>query len=455
MDLKRLFKPESLAVIGVSLTNDGHPANVVYNKNYLRHQLHVYAVNSRGGSIRGERVYRKIADIPQMIDLALIAVKAELVPSVMIECIEAKVKGAVVVSGGFAETGAGKLQDELVSIAKEAQFPFIGPNCLGVFAPPYIDTFFIPSERMVRPDNGRVAMVSQSGGVLADQMVKCAAEGVGLSVAVSIGNKAFVKEMDILRYFAEDPDTDVITFYVEGFGRNEGSDFVLAAAECRKPVIVLKAGKTPGGLKAVTSHTASMAGDYQVFSDVMAQKGIVEATDEFELVSFAEALSCYPKSIQGRVGIITGSGGHGVLCADACFSHGLTVPVFKEQVQKELTEMLSPAIRGIVSCSNPIDLTGSSGDDDFITAATYLSRNPDVDCIIMLLLPYLPGVTMDLGARLGLVYQQEGKPLIAYVPHVEKYRMLVEGFNFNNMPVAHSVEDAVHMAEAMKRNRRC
>ncbi|OPY77585.1 MAG: Succinyl-CoA ligase (ADP-forming) subunit alpha [Syntrophorhabdus sp. PtaU1.Bin153] len=455
MDLAKLFKPESLAVIGVSLTNESHPANVVYNKNYLHHHLRVYGVNSRGGSIRGERVYRKIGDIPQAVDLALIAVKAELVPSVMIECIEADVKGAVVVSAGFAETGADKLQDELVVIAREAQFPFIGPNCLGVFAPPRIDTFFIPRERMVKPDNGRVAMVSQSGGVLTDQMVKCAAEGVGLSVAVSIGNKALIKEADILRYFAEDPDTDLITFYVEGFGRNEGRDFVLAAAECRKPVIVLKTGKTQGGVRAAINHTACVAGDYQVFSDVMAQKGIVEATDEFEMVSFAEALSCYPKNIEGRVGIITSSGGHGVLCADACFSHGLTVPAFEEPLQKELREALSPIIRDIASCSNPVDLTGSSTDDDFIKAATCLSRNPAVDCIIVLMLPYIPGVTMDLGARLGLVYQQEGKPLIAYVPHVEKYRMLVEGFNFNNMPVAHSVEDAVHMAEAMKRNRLC
>lgn len=455
MNLEKVFKPDTMAVIGVSLSNDAHPANVVFNKNYLRHEVKAFAVNNRGGTMRGETVYQKVADIPEQIDLAVIAVKAELVPFVMTECIEAGVKGAVVISGGFAETGLKDLQDRVVSIAREANFPFIGPNCLGIYAAPRMDTFFVPTERMVRPERGKVAMVSQSGGVLTDQMVKCAAEGVGLSLAVSIGNKALIKEADLLRYFADDPETDVITFYIEGFGKNEGRDFVFAAAECRKPVIVLKTGKTPGGNKAISSHTASMAGDYEVFSAVMAQKGIVEATDEFELVSFAESLSCYTRSIEGRIGIITGSGGHGALCTDACFAHGLTVPNFDETVRQEMRERLSPAIRDITSCANPIDLTGSSKDDDFVEAATFLSRRPEIDCIIMLLLPNIPGLTMDLGARLGLVYHQEGKPLIAYVPHVEKYRMLVEGFNLNNLPVAHSVEDAVHMAEAMRRNKLC
>lgn len=455
MDLGKIFKPETMAVIGVSLSNEAHPANVIFNKNYLRHEVKVLAVNRRGGTIRKERIYKKIGDVPHQIDLAVIAVKAELVPSVMTECVEAGVKGAVVISGGFAETGFKDLQDRVVAIAKEADFPFIGPNCLGIYAAPRMDTFFVPTERMVRPEKGKVAMVSQSGGVLTDQMVKCSAEGVGLSIAVSIGNKALINEADLLRYFAHDPATDVITFYIEGFGKNEGRDFVLAAAECRKPVIVLKTGKTPGGNRAISSHTASMAGDYEVFSAVMVQKGIVEARDELELVSFAESLSCYTRNIDGRVGIVTGSGGHGALCTDACFAHGLTVPGLDETARRELREKLSPAIRDITSYTNPIDLTGSSTDDDFVEAVTYLSRRSEVDCVIMLLLPNIPGLTMDLGARLGLVYHQEGKPLLAYVPHVEKYRMLVEGFNLNNLPVAHSVEDAVHMAVAMKRNRLC
>jgi acetate---CoA ligase (ADP-forming) len=450
-----LFKPMSMAVIGVSLSDDAHPANVIYNKNHLRYQARVYAVNPKEGTLRGETVYPNVARIPEKIDLAVIAVKAENVPPVVEECIAEGVKSAIIISGGFAEAGAGHLQDRLVDIAREADFPFIGPNCLGVYAPGHMDTFFIPGERMVKPEKGKVALVSQSGGILVDHMAKCFSEGVGLSLGVSIGNKALIRELDLIEYFRNDPDTDLVAFYVEGFNRNEGRKFVEAARSCAKPIIVLKSGKTARGTKAVTSHTASMAGDYAVFSSVMSQYGVVEAFDEFEIVSFAEALSCYKTSIQGRVGIITGSGGHGALATDICLEHGLELPSFSPEDQKDFQAHLRATIRNIASLSNPVDLTGSSNDDDFLAAARWMSKRVDVDCIIVLLLPYLPYITLDLGARLSFVYAQEGKPIIAYVPHMEKYRMLIEGFALNGIPVADSVEDAVHMAEALRRNKPC
>ncbi len=288
-----------------------------------------------------------------------------------------------------------------------------------------------------------------------DQMIKFAEEGVGLSQAVSIGNKAVIREMDLLNHFAVDPETSVIAFYLEGFGQEEGREFVLAAGGCEKPVIAFKGGKTTAGTRAVSSHTASMAGDYEVFSAVLSQFGIVEARDEFELVSFCEALSCYPNPIEGKIGIITGSGGHGVIAVDACLDHHLTVPRLTEGTQQQIAQMVSTKLAAIASFSNPIDLTGSSVDEDFVGAAKALSKSPEVDCVLILLLPYSPGITSDVGARLSLMYRQEGKPLVAYVPHVEKYRMFVEGFQFNQIPVAHSIEEAVHMAEAMRRRQPC
>jgi len=455
MDLTRLLRPKTLAVVGVSASNDRHPANVIFSKNHLRQKVEVFPVNGRGGNFHGETVYPRVTDIPQKVDLAVIAARAELVPEIMTDCMEASVGGAVVVSGGFAESGRKDLQDQIVSMAKEGNLPFIGPNCLGIYSPPYVDTFFLPSERIVRPEKGRVAFVSQSGGVLVDQMIKFAGEGVGLSLALSIGNKALVRELDLLKHFASDPETGVITFYVEGFEKNEGRAFVQAAAECPKPVIVFKAGKTPGGTRAVSSHTASMAGDYEVFSSVLAQYGIVEAKDEFELVPFCEALSCYQSPIEGRIGIITGSGGHGAIAVDACLSHGLIVPSFSEQEQAEMRSMISERLQGIVSLGNPIDLTGSAVDDDFVGAVKFLSKKDDIDCVLILLLPYSPGITSDVGARLSQICRQEGKPLVAYVPHVEKYLMFVEGFQFNHVPVSHSIEEAIHMALAMKRRKPC
>jgi len=455
VNFKALFKPKILAVIGVSLHNDRHPANVIYYKNNLRFQAEVFPVNDRGGILQGETVYARISDVPRKVDLAVIAIRAEMVPDIMAECIQAGVGAAVVISGGFAETGRRDLQDRMVSLAREADFPFIGPNCLGVYSPPYMDTFFLPSERMVRPSRGRVALVSQSGGTLVDQMSKFADEGIGLSLAVSIGNKALIRELDLLRYFAHDPATEVIAFYVEGFEKNEGREFVLAAERCPKPVIVLKAGKSPGGGRAISSHTAAMAGDYEVFSEVVSQYGVVEAKNQFELVSFCEALSCYNQSIEGNIGIITASGGHGALAVDACSSHGLSVPPLSDQHQAEIRERVSPRVRAIASFGNPVDLTGSAVDDDFIAAAKFLAGYQEVDCVVVLLLPYTPGITPDLAARLSQIYRQADKPLIAYVPHVEKYGIFIEGFEFNRIPVAHSIEGAVHMAEAMRRWQPC
>jgi acyl-CoA synthetase (NDP forming) len=152
--------------------------------------------------------------------------------------------------------------------------------------------------------------------------------------------------------------------------------------------------------------------------------------------------------------IITGSGGHGAQAMDACLSRGLAALPFSEALREQLAKQVSEKIQGIASFGNPVDLTGSAVDDDFVQVARYLSNREEVDCLLLLLLPYLPGITSDLGARLSMVYRQEGKPMVAYVPHVEKYNMLIEGFQLNGLPVARSIEEAVQMAESLRRFQR-
>ncbi len=451
MNLQRMLRPKSIAVIGISLSNDRHPANIIFSKNNFRHPVDVYPVNPRGGLFHGKKVYKNMSEIPGPVDLAVISARAEYCPGILQECIKCNAGGAAVISGGFAETGNPELQEAMVRMAEEADFPFIGPNCLGLYVPEVADTFFLPSERIVKPGKGNVAVVSQSGGILVDQMVKFAGEGVGLSLGLSIGNKAFIGEIELLNYLIQDEDTKVITFYIEGFGKNEGRDFMIAAGKSPKPVIVLKSGKSEGGSRAVTSHTASIGGNYKIFSDIAIQHGVIEAKNEQELISFCESLSCFQQSIKGNIGIITGSGGHGAMAVDFCDERGLSVAEFDKNCQEELRSALSPSIGQIASLGNPLDLTGSATDEDFINMAEALSRQPDIDCIMLLLLPYLPGITLDLGARLGQVYENEGKPMIAYVPHVERYRMLIEGFEQSKVPVSPSIEGAVLMAEAMKR----
>ncbi len=444
-----------MAVVGVSLSNDRHPANVIFHKLLLRYPVDVFAVNPKGGNLQREKIFKRLSEIPQKIDHVVIAVRAEHVPAVMKDCISSGVGSATIISGGFAESGREDLQALVTQMAAEGGLPFIGPNCLGIYAPGQFDTFFLPGERLVRPSAGNVAIISQSGGVLVDQLVKFSGQGLGVSLAVSIGNKALIRETELLNYLAKDPQTQVISFYIEGFAPNEGRDFAMAAAKCPKPVIVLKAGKSASGSRAVASHTASLAGDYAVFSQVMAQHGIAEAKNEYELISFCEALSCYQHTISGKVGIVTVSGGHGALAVDTCLQHGLTVPPLPPKASAGLKKRLGNSIQTIASLDNPIDLTGSALDDDFIASVDALSTAKDIDCVLVLLLPYSPGISSDLGARLGHVYRKRGKPLVAYVPHVEKYRMLIEGFELNQIPVSDAIEGAVLMVEALRRWQPC
>lgn len=439
----------------MSTSQDNHPANVIYNKNHLRYPVKTFPVNPKGGILNRKRLYQRVDHIEENIDMAVIAVRAEFVPKVMEQCIQKGVGGAVIVSGGFAEAGNSSLQQRIIDIAKEASFPFVGPNCLGIYAPDHVDTFFLPGERIIRPDKGNIGFVSQSGGVLVDQMVKFAGQGIGVSLAVSIGNKAYVREIDMLEWFEQDFGTKVIAFYIEGFEKREGRQFIKKAEQCSKPVVILKAGKSKKGGEAVSSHTASLAGDYRVFSEIMKQHCVAEADNEYELTSFCEALSCYPKGINGNVGIISLSGGHGVIAADACELHGISIPRIEQQTMDAIKEKLSPEIRNIVSLANPLDLTGSSVDSDILTSARYLSRDKNIECILALLLPYSPGVSADIGAKLSQLARNEGKPLIAYVPKEDKYKIIIEGFELNNIPVASSVDGAVLMAKALKRCRPC
>jgi len=449
-NVNKLFKPKSLAVIGVSLSNPFNPANVIYNKNRHRFSTKTYCVNPKGGNIYGQKVYTSISKIPDKIALVVVSTKADFVPDILLECISKGVAGAVVISGGFNESGRADLEERIKEISLKNNFPVVGPNCLGIFSPPHADTFFLPSERLVPVSRGNVSLVSQSGGILVDMMIKLAQEGVGISKAVSIGNKAVLDETAMLQYFKKDPETDVIGIYLEGFKSQRGRVFISEANRSEKPIVIMKSGKTPGGARAVSSHTASIAGDYRTFSEIVRASKCFEATNESEFVSCCEVLSAYPGARIRKACIITASGGHGAIASDGCHRAGIDIPEIPEVDQKELTGKLGDGIKSIAGLSNPIDLTGSAFDDDFIAAVEFFMHKKYVDCIMLLLLPYLPGITSDIGARIAEVSGASKKPIIAYMPHVDKYGIFIEGFENNGIPVAHSVEGAVYMAAAIK-----
>jgi acyl-CoA synthetase (NDP forming) len=312
-----------------------------------------------------------------------------------------------------------------------------------------MDTFFLPPERLISIREGGVALVSQSGGILIDLMIKLTQEGAGISCGVSIGNRAVLDEVDLARFLLGDTRTAVLGMYIEGFGPGRGRDFVKLMAETGKPVVFMKSGRTPGGSRAVASHTASVAGDYRVLHEVLASAGALEARTGSEFVSFCEAFSTKCERPMRRVGIVTASGGHGAMASDECFEARLEVPVLDPSTAAGLRETLSPNIRAIASVTNPVDLTGSAADSDFIAATRYLLNLEEVDGVVLLLLPYLPAITPDIGARIAQVRREAGKPIVTYIPHIDKFGIFIEGFETNGVPVAHTVPGAVHMAQAL------
>lgn len=454
MDLKKLIEPESIAVIGVSFTNPFNPANIIYSKNHYHYKAKTYGVNPNGGLIYGQKIYKSITEIPGKIDMAVLAIKAELVPGALRECISKGVAGAIIISGGFAEAGRRDLQDEVIKISQAHKFPVIGPNCIGIYSPPHIDTSFSQSERLVYAKNGNVALISQSGGILLDLTIKLAQEGVGISRTISIGNKAVIDEVELLKYFKNDPLTKVIGMYMEGFTAGRGRRFIEEADKLNKPVVLFKSGKTPSGLKAVSSHTASIAGDYMVFSEVLKNSKAMEVATMDEFVSSCEVFSCYPKTATGNnVCIISVSGGHGAMAADNSYTAGLINVAIPPEDKEKLRSLLSKNIQAIASLENPLDLTGSTGDDDVFTTTKFFMEKDYIDCIVLLLLPYVPHLTSDIGARIAQLVMEYNKPIITYMPHVDKYGIFVEGFEANGIPVAQSVPDAMTMAKALSRRK--
>lgn len=457
MDLRTVFQPRTLCVIGVSQYNPLSPGTVIYQKNLHEMEVETFGVNPRGGTLDDRELYKSVSDVPKDIDLAVICVHAEAVNEVLEECGEVGVKGAVVVSGGFAEVGGKGVerQNQLVKIARKYDMAVIGPNCVGVYSPPYVDTFFLPSERLVTPPPGNVAVISQSGGVLVDQFFnKYTERKIGVSVAVNIGNKAVVDEIVLLEYFKSDPRTKLVTLYLEGFREGEGTLFLRKAAECferKKPVLVFMAGKSDYGKRATASHTGSVMTTYNVASSAFRQWGVIEAENEYEIITFSKVLSFkLPPIKNGNVAILTISGGHGVLCADLCARYGLKLVEFTEEEQEEMRRLLNPSAAPIASLKNPIDLTGSLTDNDVEKMAEYLMRNKKVEAVILLMLPYPPTISMQLGRRTANIVRKYRKPVVAYVPWVQKYQMIVEGFELNGVPVAHTIEEAVQMIKVLK-----
>lgn len=409
-----LLNPRSVAVIGASADERkvGHmilknlltPFGGVYPERIRGAQGrqgfagNVYPVNPKDGEILGKKTHRTIGEIEGTVDLAVIVTPAETVPSLLEECGKKKVPWVIVISAGFGEAGeeGRQREEELRTIAKRYDIRLVGPNCLGVMR---------PSLRMnasfgnVLSPAGNVALLSQSGALGEAFIDRAGSLGLGLSLFISMGNKAALDECDYLELCAEDPETKVIGLYLESI--TNGRRFLELARRIgvAKPIVLLKAGTTAKGGKAVSSHTGAMAGSDAAVTALCIQGGIRRAASAEHFLDLLRTLSTQPPLASPAIAVITNAGGPGVLAADACEREGLLLPALSPDHEAALKKALPTT----ASVGNPIDVLGDALADRFEAALRTAAQDPAVDGALVIVTPQVMTPTREIAEKVVLI----------------------------------------------------
>ncbi|MBB5833357.1 acetate--CoA ligase family protein [Kribbella italica] len=349
--MTRIMKPRAVAVIGAS-NEDGKIGNSVM-KNLVNggYQGDIYPVNPKGGEVLGLKAFPSITDIPGDVDVAVFAVPAKFVGGALEQCGQKGVAGAILIPSGFAETGEQELQDEVVAIAKKHDVRILGPNIYGYYYLPenLCATFCTPYDV-----KGSVALSSQSGGIGMAILGFSRSSRMGVSAIVGVGNKADIDEDDLLTFFETDDNTNLIAMHLEDL--KDGRAFAETAARVskKKPVVVLKAGRTDMGARAASSHTGALAGNDKVYDDILRQSGVVRAPGLNEMLQYARGIPLLPTPKGENVVIITGAGGSGVLLSDACVDNGLQLMAMPDDLDAAFKKFIPP----FGASGNPVDITG-------------------------------------------------------------------------------------------------
>ncbi|WP_297092923.1 CoA-binding protein [Thermococcus sp.] len=394
------FYPSSVAVFG-SFKKGAIAYEILRNIVEGDFEGRVIPVNPKGGTVEvAGRTFEIRERLDEAVDTAIVAIPAKFVPA-LIDEIGSLIKGAVVISAGFSEVGNNELERELVEKAKKHGVRIIGPNCAGIFG--VHGRFFGSFEVRVR--QGGLALISQSGAFGGAALAMGNEEGIGFSAFVSYGNAADLNESDFLEYFADDDNTRVIALYIEGV--KDGRRFLKALhyAASKKPVIILKAGKSASGAKAAASHTGSLAGSYEIYRAAFKQAGAIEVEEMEELFDAAKAFEMYTRAGR-RVAVITNSGGPGVLATDKLEKLGLEVAKLSDETTQELRSFLPPQC----SVRNPIDLIADADYERYRRTIEVLCRDENVDSLLVICVPpiFLPSEEI---AR-AIIEADCGKPVI-------------------------------------------
>jgi acetyl coenzyme A synthetase (ADP forming)-like protein len=382
--MERLLRPRAVAVIGAARERGKIGHELLTNIVKSGFTGPVYPVNPNARAVASLPSWPSIQAVPEKVDLAVISVPAAMVLEEVRACGEAGVGALVIVTAGFAEMGPkGKeMQDEIVGLAHDYGMRVVGPNCFGLLNtdPAYsLNATFAPDQALL----GRVGFVSQSGGLGIAILAEARERGLGLSSFVSMGNKADVSGNDLLIWWENDPNTDVALMYLESFGNPRRFARLARRISKAKPIVVVKSGRSSAGMRAASSHTAALATQDRVVDAVLEQTGVIRVESIEELFDLSEFLGNQPLPVGKRVGILTNSGGPGVLAADACAGHGLEVPALSE----ELKGKLAKADPGFAALGNPVDLGAGASAKAYEECLKALMASGEVDAVMVVFTP--------------------------------------------------------------------
>ncbi len=410
----RILQPRSVAVVGASRRHGTIGYHLFRNLLDGGFQGPIHAVNPNATEVAGVPAVASILDVDGDVDLAVIAVRAPLVPEVVDQCAAKGVGALVVVSAGFGETGpeGAALERDVLERARRGGMRLVGPNCLGVANTAIgLDATFAPTP----PRPGRVAFQSQSGALGIALLEWTARLGIGISSFVSVGNKADVSGNDLLQYWEDDPGTDVILLYLESFGNPHKFSRIARRVSQRKPIVAVKSGRTPAGHRAASSHTAAVATSDVAVGALFRQTGVVRVDTLEELFDLAQVLSSQPLPGGDRVAIVGNSGGPGILAADAAVGAGLDVVELAPATQRALRELLGPN----AAVANPVDMIASAGATEYRRALELVLADDRVDAVIVIFTPPLVTRLDEVAEAVADVASPpddtSGKPILAAV----------------------------------------
>ncbi|MGI6251710.1 MAG: acetate--CoA ligase family protein [Anaerolineaceae bacterium] len=424
------FKAKGVAILGAS----AHPNKLSYGilDNLLTNGFEgeVFPVNPTADQILGKKVYANVLDVPDPVELAVVALPSGLIPQTLEECGKRGIKAVVIISSGFKEIGqsGAELEKKCLDIARRYCMRIIGPNCVGT-----LDTFSRLDATFFKgmPEKGHIGFISQSGAILGGVVDLTIESKLGFSIFASLGNEMDVNETDMLEYLEADENTKVIAMYIEGI--QNGPRFMKVATRVarKKPILFLKAGRNEAGAKAVSSHTGSMAGSYTAYQTALKQAGVLEVDTIAQLFASAWALATQPLPAGNRVALATNAGGAAALAADSLYANEFTLASISDEGQ----EMLRTKLNQSAQVSNPVDMLGSVSPEDYLWSLENLRNEEGVDVMVPILVPQALVDTMGVAQAWIEVNKKTSKTLLACLMGQRSTSEATALLNQNSLPV--------------------